>query len=284
MWWALAISPVRRADFTQLSPLLFSLGASGLQEEPVLAEREAPRQPWDEPAPAREPRLLVVTAWFEAGGAERTRIEAEVRRIARGATLAWAPVDDRDWQAEFQASVHPFRVGRLVIAPPWAAAPGALIIEPGLGFGTGDHPTTRQALAALETRVGPGTRGVLDVGCGSGILALAAAHLGATGVVGVDVEAAAIREAERHAALNQLDVAFSLDPVARLAGPSSVVVANLHAELIAVLAPDLRRLTGDLLILAGILVDRESVVAAALGWEPTVRHQDGEWVCWEVER
>jgi ribosomal protein L11 methyltransferase len=281
MWWALSIAPVRREELAALGERLFALGASGLQEEPVPAERRPPRQPWEKRGSEPEPREVVLTAWFDADADRRDAIAQALGSVR--AELTWSPVEERDWEAEFRASVQTLRVGPLVIAPPWAPEPGALLIEPGLGFGTGDHPTTRQALTALVARVQPGSR-VLDVGCGSGILGLAAAHLGAIDVLGVDVEAAAVREARRTAELNGSRARFEMTPVARVAGPWPIVVANLHAELIASLAPQLRRLTGEVLILAGILADREQLVHEALGWAPTTRAVDGEWVCWQVVR
>jgi ribosomal protein L11 methyltransferase len=285
-WRALEIDPVYRAILEPMTDRLFALGATGVQEIAVGSDAPALRQPWDdgpEPKPSRKVSLL---AWFV--DPDEALITQEVQAIQgiRRHTLRWADVPERDWEAEFRASFGPLDLGDgLIVAPPWNAPPGALIIEPGLGFGTGDHPTTRQALTALVALVPGQGETVLDVGCGSGVLALAAAKRGAL-AEGVDVEATALAEAERHAQRNDLSssVQFSATPVEELVGPYDIVVANLHAELITALAPHLLRLSGRWLVLAGILADREAMVRDALGVAPTWRDQDGDWVTWRIAR
>jgi ribosomal protein L11 methyltransferase len=282
------IAPVPRAAVEPMSASLFALGSSGVQEEPVAAERRPPRQPWDDGPEAPEARNTVLTAWFE--GADEAAVEAEITAISRRfrvtPTVRWSDVVDVDWDAQARASFKPIRISeRLTVAPPWDAPPGALVIEPGQGFGTGDHPTTRAALVALDALVGQDVRTVLDVGCGSGILALAAASLGARSI-GIDVEAAAVAEARRDAAVNRLSdrAHFSTDPLESLVEPADLVVANLHAELIERLAPHLLRLSRRWLVLAGILADREAKVLGAIGLAPDRREVDGEWVCLWMRR
>ncbi len=284
-WWELRIDPVYRAIVEPLNARLLLAGAGGIQEH---APDGPVRQPWDDGPEPPPPRKVTITAWFEEPF-DRDAADAAVRDVQgiRRHTATWAEVPDTDWEAATQATFHAIRISdRLVVAPPWDAPPGALIVEPGLGFGTGDHPTTRQALDAIDALVpigGPPIT-VLDVGCGSGILLLAAAKLGARGL-GVDVEPEAIAEATRHAERNGLarTARFSTAPVASLDQPADLVVANLHAELIVELAPHLVRLTRQWLVLAGILADREHLVAAALApLVATERRQDGEWVSWRI--
>lgn len=285
-WRALQIEPVYRAILEPMTERLFALGAAGVQEFAVGSDAPPLRQPWDTGPEPKLSRKVALLAWFS--DADEALISREVEAIQgiRRHTLRWSDVQERDWEAEFQASFGPIDVGDgLVVAPPWNAPPGALIIEPGLGFGTGDHPTTRQALAALVALVPAHGETVLDVGCGSGVLALAAAKRGAL-AEGVDVEAAALAEAERHAQRNNLaqQVQFSATPVEELVGCYDIVVANLHAELIVALAPHLLRLSGRWLVLAGILADREPMVREALGVDPHWRDQDGDWVTWRIAR
>ncbi|MEQ1505454.1 MAG: 50S ribosomal protein L11 methyltransferase [Myxococcota bacterium] len=281
----LALAGLPRIHLATASERLFAAGATGLQEDWLPGEAPAPRQPWDVgPAPP-EPDRLVLRAWFD--DPDRVAIERAVRTF--GATATWVDVVDTDWDAVWRAQFHPSEVGPgLIVAPPWDAPPGALVIEPGQGFGTGAHPTTLQALRALLALAG-GHRTALDVGCGSGILALAAARLGLD-AVGIDVEPAAIRDADRNAAANGLIAAFSttridevvpLDRSGLVPGRFDLVLANLHAELVIALADQLDRVTGQTLILAGILADREAQVRAALDPRSLTlvhRDQDGEWV------
>ncbi|HHO54523.1 MAG TPA: methyltransferase domain-containing protein [Deltaproteobacteria bacterium] len=233
-----------------------------------------PPQPWD-PHDPPPPDPLILSAWFE--DPDRQAIEAVIKDC--GASASWLEIPDTDWEAQSRVGLRPVQISdQLVIAPPWDAPPGALIIEPGQGFGTGSHPTTRQALHAL-VRLAPRARSALDVGTGSGILALAAARLGLE-VRGIDVDPTAIRDAERHAHLNGLSVAFSTTPLDQLDQPADLVLANLHAELLVALAPELIQRTGHALILAGILEDREPLLRAR--YDPALeledRAADGAWI------
>jgi ribosomal protein L11 methyltransferase len=274
----LELKPVPRTAVEGLSAQLFAAGAVGLQEDWLEGEAPSPRQPWDRgPAPP-EPGRIVLRAWFE--DPDRAAVEAAVQR--GGATLRWVEVEDRDWDEVWKRGFGPIVVGDgLTVAPPWDAPDGALIIEPGQGFGTGQHPSTLQALRFLLRLAAQGQT-ALDVGSGSGILALAAARLGMT-ASGIDVEASAVRDADRNAAANGFapgEVAFSTTPLARVSGRFDLVLANLHAELVIALAPELVRVTGGALVVAGILADREERVHAVLQGAGLVRSDrdlEGEW-------
>ena len=271
----LQLSGLPRGDLVSVSQRLFSLGASGLQEDHLPGQAPPPPQPWDTgPPPAATPRM-VVRAWFE--DPDPQRISAELADVR--AEIGWSPVPDTDWEVSWRAGFTPIHISEsLTIAPPWDAPDGALIIAPGQGFGTGSHPTTVQMLEAIVT-LAPGLDTALDLGCGSGILALAAASLGLE-AQGVDVETAAIADATANAARNELPVNFSTTPISELSTPADLVLANLHAELIVHFADDLVRLTGQWLVLAGILDTRERTVRAALDprLQLTSRLQDGEWI------
>ena len=168
------------------------------------------------------------------------------------------PVAERDWVAETQAQFTPIDVGaRLRIAPSWHAgqAPGRIeiVLDPGMAFGTGTHPTTRMCLEWLARALPAGAR-VIDYGCGSGLLAIAAARLGAADVVAIDVDPHALSATRDNAAANAvaIEVRAAQDPPP---APAQVVVANILASPLQVLAPLLEQLTlpGGTLVLAGLL-------------------------------
>lgn len=185
-------------------------------------------------------------------------------------------VQEEDWADAWKTHFPVLRVGRrLVIRPTWRqheAADGdvVLALDPGMAFGTGLHPTTRLCLAALEELADAGhLRGarVLDVGSGSGILALAAGLLGAESVVAVDTDAIAVESTRANAALNGLDAIIQArrgtvpvdDP------PFDIVLANLIASVLVDLAPALRQsvVAGGRVLASGVFIDRfEEVISA----------------------
>jgi ribosomal protein L11 methyltransferase len=194
----------------------------------------------------------------------------------------WREVPDRDWLAVWREGLEPVTVGGLTVTPPWIdAGPDAIVIEPGQAFGTGHHETTTGCLAALQELDLRG-RCVLDVGTGSGILAIAAGRLGARRVIAVDVESEAVDAARANAERNGVEVdvrAGSLDAVPEAA---DVVVANLDTGTVAALAPGLaqRVAGGGTLVVSGVSVERQGEAVAALeatGLHPVTR-PGREWV------
>ncbi len=266
---------------------LWKLGAAGVEEQDPPELATPPRQPWDR-GPSPPPTVRAhLRAWFEVpDDALPASLVSDLAALA--GRLAWevAPVPDTDWAALGQDQFPRLALtDRLTVAAPWNAEPGDLIIDPGMGFGTGHHPTTAALLRMLERFLtSPGTT-VVDVGCGSGILALAAARLGAR-ASGIDVDADAVENARHNARLGDLDVAFSTTRVDRVPGPVDGVLANLHAELLVPMAPQLLRLAGRFLLLAGILDDKEESVRAA--FDPTLvlveRFHEPPWVALAYER
>jgi ribosomal protein L11 methyltransferase len=177
-------------------------------------------------------------------------------------------IADQDWVRASQAQFEPVLIGeRLWIGPSWhRPAPGriAVSIDPGLAFGTGTHPTTRLVLAYLDRTVRGGER-VLDYGCGSGILAIAAAKLGAAYVDGVDVDPQAVDTAAANAIANGVDLHATL-PDALAAADYDLVVSNILAQPLIVLAP-LLAARGRRVALSGILDEQaEEVMRAYRPW------------------
>ena len=273
-WEELRIEVARRR-VDRVAETLHALGAAGLQEDYLPGTAPPPRQPWDTGPLPPAPDVILLKAWFE--DPDREAVAAMLASELEGKGT-WHPVDDVDWEAQWRARFAPIQASaRLCIAPPWDAPEGAIVIEPGQGFGTGQHPTTRGALVELD-RLADQCRTCLDVGCGSGILAIAAARLGLE-AEGIDIDAAAIADAEANAARNNVRIAVS---TARAADshPADLVLANLYAEALLAIADELVRLTGRWLVLAGVLADREDGVRARFGADLTLdaRAVDGEWV------
>ncbi len=179
---------------------------------------------------------------------------------------------DVDWAVEWRRGFGPQRIGnRLLLQPSWETTDGAggrvvVTIDPENAFGSGDHETTRLVLRALDQRIRGGER-LLDVGCGSGILSIAALRLGATVAVGVDIDEDAVKVARRNATLNGVGAVFesSTTPLAEMDGVYDVVVANIETRMLADLADELssRVAPGGFLVLSGILLEEREAIAAA---------------------
>jgi len=197
----------------------------------------------------------------------------------------WDILPDTDWLEAYKRDLKPVVAEPFVVLAPWHTWNGQekqIVIEPGMAFGTGHHETTRMALETLAQRIEPDMR-VLDLGTGSGILAIGAAMLGAE-AVGVDIDPAVIPQANQNARLNNVQVRFLLGSLEDIEGPMDLVVANLFAELHAFLAGAYRQIFGvcGTLIITGILVERETIVRQALEAQSfglLQRRQEGEWVC-----
>jgi ribosomal protein L11 methyltransferase len=207
-------------------------------------------------------------------------------------------VHESDWADAWKQHFPVLRVGRrLVIRPTWRRhrrAPDdvVLALDPGMAFGTGLHPTTQLCLAGLETLADRGIlagRRVLDVGCGSGILAIAAVGLGAAEALGIDTDPIAIEATLANARRNRVARRVRARPGSLPSGrpPFDVVVANLIAGLVIELAPSLREEVrrGGSLLASGIFVDREADVVAAFdtaGLDVVGRAAHGDWVALEA--
>ncbi len=178
-------------------------------------------------------------------------------------------VEDQDWVRQSQAQFTPLTLDRIWVGPSWVepprAAKAAIRLDPGLAFGTGSHPSTRLALKFLEQHVHGGER-VLDYGCGSGILAIAAAKLGARHVDAVDIDPQAVETACVNAAANGVSLRSVL-PDALAPGCYDIVISNILAQPLMMLAPLLvaRTERGGWIALSGILSSQAAEVAVAYG-------------------
>jgi ribosomal protein L11 methyltransferase len=218
---------------------------------------------------------------------ERLAVDAVVESVAAEA-----------WEESWKQHFRPVRLGELIVAPPWDTGPAGdgcarLILEPGMAFGTGTHATTALCLRALQRwlagRPGSGAgSSVLDVGTGSGILALAAAMLGAGRIAATDNDPVAIRVAGENALRNGLEgrVAFGTQPLEDLEAKFDLVLANILCNTLIELAGPLsaRLARGGRLVLSGILVEQAAEVAAAFApmLVAVACESEGEWMLLEL--
>ena len=200
-------------------------------------------------------------------------------------------IEDDDWVRRSQAQFGPLRAGeRLWIVPSWHTPPDpqAVVVrlDPGLAFGTGGHPSTHMVLARLEALVRGGER-VLDFGCGSGILAIAAAKLGAGWLDAVDLDPQALEVARANALLNGVTLRAAL-PGELPPGSYDLVLVNILAGPIIELAPEItaRTRSGGRVLLSGILAEQAAGVtqAYAAGFDTAIRARENDWVLIEGQR
>ncbi len=289
MPWLSATLIVERALAEGLSDALMEAGALSVEVSDADAGTAWERPIFDEPggAPALSWLRARVTALFSMTLDVPQAIAAAFSEVG-AATLPGYEVErveDQDWVRRTQAQFTPHQVtARLWVVPSWHAPPdpGAInvILDPGLAFGTGTHPTTRLCLRWLDAQV-RGGESVIDFGCGSGILAIVALKLGAREAAGVDIDPQAVLAARANALQNQVAASFT-GTAERMRSAAGIVVANILAQPLIVLAPLLAELTaeGGRLALSGILTGQaEDVMEAYRAWydfEP-VQSADG-WV------
>jgi len=250
-----------------LSDALLAAGALAVSTEDRDAGTEA------EEAQFGEPGLADLKSWRHNWVVALLDGDADVPALLASLNLP-EPIEYRletvaelDWVRLTQSQFDPIRIAdRLWIVPSWHEAPDvdaiAIILDPGLAFGTGSHPTTRLCLQWLEANLRPGET-VLDYGCGSGILAIAAVKLGAGRTVGVDIDPQAVESARDNAARNAVEADFRLSGDLP-EGDYDVVVANILTNPLKALMPLLAARTrpGGRIILSGILEAQADEVAA----------------------
>lgn len=234
-------------------------------------------------SPPEEPDNQLVRAFLPAGpglAAQRAQVEAYACELAALApeeevSVRFHDLPAEDWSANWKRHFHPRLVTRrLIVAPPWdPAQPGedqvVMVIDPGQAFGTGQHQSTQLVLRRIERLADKGKLPprVLDVGCGSGILALAALKLGAASALAIDLDPAAIQASQKNAELNGLagGLEASLTPLEEVPERFALVLANLTArDLIALARPLRERLApGGELVVSGLLVEQMAQVQEA---------------------
>ena len=289
MPWQSVTLPATAEEADRLSDALMSLGALSVSIEDAAAGTVTEAPIFGEPGMPTDAlwRDNHVVALFEQ--------HADVAQIIRSAAaeVAYSVPDyqighvaEQDWVRLTQSEFDPIRISdRLWIIPSWHQAPDDkainLRLDPGLAFGTGSHPTTRLCLQWLDQYVAGG-ESVLDYGCGSGILAIAALKFGAAKAWGVDIDPQAIATAKDNAANNHVLADFYL-PESDTATQADIVVANILTNPLLTLAPLLaeRCLPHGKLVLSGILIEQaEKVISVYTEWFDIIqwRSEDG-WVC-----
>ncbi|MFQ9616050.1 MAG: 50S ribosomal protein L11 methyltransferase, partial [Clostridium butyricum] len=206
-------------------------------------------------------------------------------------SVSYKEMHEEDWANNWKQYYKPVKItDKIIIKPIWEQYEESekdLVIEldPGMAFGTGTHETTRMCIQALDKYVEPDTT-VFDVGCGSGILAIAGAKLGAKHVVGVDLDPVAVDSAKENVGFNNLDNIEILEGnlLDVVEGKADIVVANIIAEIICILTADVKKALneGGLFITSGIIHDRVEMVTDKLkecGFEVMEINKDGEWNC-----
>ena len=286
MSWALVLTAAPD-ELELLAARLFEQGALGVE----LQEPEQQLMPGTPPLPPGAGRCI-------AHFTERDAAADSARELGR----AEAPVEvvEEDWSVAWRKHHRPLRVGpRSWVQPPWEDAPAApgearVLIDPGMAFGTGSHPTTALCLERLDELLAelPGAD-VLDVGTGSGVIALLAVKLGAGRVCGTENDPVALEAARRGAGLNGIPserMRWALaDPDQLPEAPYRIVVANILLNTLIELAPAIARkvASGGRLVLSGLLAaqaDEAEAAYAALGLSPAGRAQRDGWARVELSR
>jgi len=284
--WALVLTAAPD-ELELLAARLFEQGALGVE----LQEPEQQLMPGTPPLPPGAGRCI-------AHFTERDVAADSARELGR----AEAPVEvvEEDWSVAWRKQHRPLRVGpRSWVQPPWEDAPAApgearVLIDPGMAFGTGSHPTTALCLERLDELLAelPGAD-VLDVGTGSGVIALLAVKLGAGRVCGTENDPVALEAARRGAGLNGIPserMRWALaDPDQLPEAPYRIVVANILLNTLIELAPAIARkvASGGRLVLSGLLAaqaDEAEAAYAALGLSPAGRAQRDGWARVELSR
>ena len=288
-----------------ISGIFYSLDCKGVaieDPEDILGREQGPLT-WDFAdinVLEHKGKVAVVKAYF----AEEDNIEDVLEYVNErltelkemGLDLGEAKVEhekmhEEDWANTWKQYYKPTKVGeKIVVKPIWEeyeAKDGELVVDldPGMAFGTGTHETTRMCIQSLEKYVKEDST-VFDVGCGSGILAIAAAKLGAKLAVGVDLDPLAVESSIENVGYNKLKNIEILhgNLVEVIDGKADIVVANILAEIICILTDDVKRVLkdGGVFITSGIIHDRVDMVCEKLeatGFEVMEKNRDGEWNC-----
>ena len=287
MAWLLLKIQADEQNADAISDALMNIGALSVSIEDANAETVAEQAIFGEPGdpPPGIWQQNIVTAMFDEDVDTGQIINALVSETAiPNFQYSTEIIAEQDWVRATQAQFDPIRItDNLWIVPTWHEAPNHnainIILDPGLAFGTGSHPTTSLCLEWLTRQ--SGMDNLLDYGCGSGILAIAAKKLGAKHVVGVDIDEQAIIASDYNAKQNQVDIDF-FDANSFTHQTFDIVVANILSSALMVLAPALAKYckTGGKIALSGILVSqKEALTARYSEWfEMDTPRQKDAWI------
>ena len=270
---------VQADEVEQLGADLFDLGATGVEQRDATTMDRS----------AHESAVELVAHFPDV---ELARAAQRLLPEGVGAQLSFVIGDD--WKYRWREFFRPTRVGaRFVIRPPWEEAetePGdhVITIDPGLAFGTGTHETTRLVIAEIErlADAGAATRTVLDVGCGSGILSIAAGLLGAERLVAIDIDPIAARVAVENGIVNGATIEASTTPVQAVEGTFDLVLANIRSPILIPMAAALLERTGQHLVLSGLLLEERVEVREAFDPRFEFVHEstEGQWLALTYRR
>ena len=269
LWIRCAVRPSQPGLYQPVSAAIFAAGAQGVHED----------GDW------------LVTHFPHA--ADVPGVEAAVRAADARATIETRSSESVDWSTAWRDGMAVHALGRLTVAPPWLAhhhAPAmTVIVDPGMAFGTGDHPTTRGVIRLMQLVLRAGDT-VADLGSGSGILSISAARLGAARVAAIELDPDAISNCEENVRLNDIGSCVTVlegdaHVLLPLVAPVRLVVANIVSSVLVDLLPVIERsLTRDgVAILSGILTEERERMIWLLGlkrWR--ILHEDSEDPWWTV--
>lgn len=289
-----------RGSMDRVVECLLDAGSPGVEE--VSENKDLPEEPvlvstWGDEdlrplTPSEKKERATVRAYLpEEGKGSITALRRALKKL--GWTVKASPFKDRDWQTAWKKGVRPVHLAGFLVKPTWSRAvpkPGEKTIEidPGVAFGTGSHETTRMCLRALSDlargRVSPKEAVLLDVGTGTGVLAIAASRLGFKRVTANDLDPMALKAARRNISANRARVRVSKKSVEDIRGRFDVVMANILSGELTRLAGTLTEKTrpGGYLVLSGILgveAPRLAETYSNLGMESVKTYSRGEWRC-----
>jgi ribosomal protein L11 methyltransferase len=276
-----------------LGDALMELGALSISVSDAAADTEEEKPLYGEPGLTPEKNAWEqsqVIALFDENGLPAAEISLALSEEGFQVNMPLErTIEEQDWVRLTQSQFDPIQVGqRLWVVPSWHDAPTdpnavCLAVDPGLAFGTGSHPTTKLCMQWLEEHASLGEKTLLDYGCGSGILAIAAKRLGCGPAIGVDIDSQAVSSAKDNAIRNEVSVEFYLPEEDTATSQHDVVVANILANPLQVLAPALcqRIAPKGHIVLSGILARQaEEVIDTYKPWlDLQVWRECDGWVC-----
>lgn len=283
-----------------LSEILTNIGAQGIAIEGDILIKEARENKWGdyfpEPYSFQADHVSVKAYFYD----QKTESELlDLAATARGLKEFGLEVGDvqvtarivheQDWATAWKAYYHTTIIDKVVVQPSWESYTPAsdqihVILDPGMAFGTGTHPTTSMCIQALQ-KIPVENKKVWDIGTGSGLLAIVAAKLGAGAVKAVDTDPVAVKVANENSEINQVQLTALQGSLELLTEQADIIIANIIADVIIDLLPQVKEklVLGGIFIASGIIQSRSSEVlkaAQAIGLSVEFEQTDGEWVCY----